>query len=349
MSVVKKITISLYIIIVVALAICKDYNSWYMTMLWAALAAAGVVYIVGKRKSLSSLSLPGWGLHLAFLVMLSGAMVTHLTQRKGMIHLRQGEPMAYFIDEEDRIFKFNYQMRLDSFRVVLDEEKRVPEDYESYVTILPSGDHEIISMNNILKIGPTRFYQSSYDEDGRGSILIINRDPWGIPVTYAGYLLMGLSFIGIVLRRSGRKHIIGSLALAAFIAALFSLKQYDVPVLNTWLRPVHISLIIAAYVLFLLAVWWRRLLVIALAFLACGIFIGAYWANISWGTYWSWDPKEVWALITLMVYAVPVHTSSLPRFRDQRFYRAYMLLALLSIAMTYFGVNYFLHGMHSYA
>ena len=86
-----------------------------------------------------------------------------------------------------------------------------------------------------------------------------------------------------------------------------------------------------------------------MAFLAIGIFIGAVWANVSWGTYWSWDPKETWALITLMVYAIPLHQSSLWQSRKPRSYHWFVLLSFLTVLMTYFGVNYFLSGMHSYA
>jgi ABC-type transport system involved in cytochrome c biogenesis permease subunit len=87
----------------------------------------------------------------------------------------------------------------------------------------------------------------------------------------------------------------------------------------------------------------------ALTCLGFGIFIGAIWANVSWGTYWSWDPKETWALITLMIYAVPLHAESMPCFRNPRFYHLYMIFAFLSVLTTYFGVNYLLGGMHSYA
>ena len=87
----------------------------------------------------------------------------------------------------------------------------------------------------------------------------------------------------------------------------------------------------------------------AVALLAIGIFIGAVWANVSWGTYWSWDPKEVWALITLIVYALPIHSQSIKRFTSPVFTHAYIALAFLSVLITYFGVNYFLGGMHSYA
>lgn len=93
----------------------------------------------------------------------------------------------------------------------------------------------------------------------------------------------------------------------------------------------------------------RLLLYPAVFFLGIGIFIGAVWANVSWGRYWAWDPKEVWALITLMVYALPFHTDSLAYFRRPGFFHLYMILAFFTVLMTYFGVNYFLGGMHSYA
>lgn len=93
----------------------------------------------------------------------------------------------------------------------------------------------------------------------------------------------------------------------------------------------------------------RLLLFPALALLSVGIFVGAMWANVSWGTYWSWDPKEVWALITLLVYALPLHVRSLPAFRRHSVWQVYMVLAFLTVLATYFGVNFLLGGMHSYA
>ena len=93
----------------------------------------------------------------------------------------------------------------------------------------------------------------------------------------------------------------------------------------------------------------RLFLYPAVTTMGLGIFIGAIWANISWGTYWSWDPKETWALITFMIYAVVLHTQSLPALSKPGAYHLYMIIAFLSIIMTYFGVNYVLGGMHSYA
>jgi len=87
----------------------------------------------------------------------------------------------------------------------------------------------------------------------------------------------------------------------------------------------------------------------AVALLAAGIIIGAVWADIAWGNYWSWDPKEVWALITLLVYAVPLHKTVWKSFQRPMFFHIYSILAFLSVLITYFGVNFLLGGMHSYA
>lgn len=87
----------------------------------------------------------------------------------------------------------------------------------------------------------------------------------------------------------------------------------------------------------------------AVVLLSVGIFIGAIWANESWGSYWSWDPKEVWALITLLVYAVPLHDKLVPGLQKTKNLNIYLFFAFLTVLMTYFGVNYLLGGMHSYA
>ncbi len=83
--------------------------------------------------------------------------------------------------------------------------------------------------------------------------------------------------------------------------------------------------------------------------LSIGTFIGAVWANISWGRYWGWDPKEVWALVTMLVYTFPLHSKSLKMFRTPIVFHTYMVLAFSSVLFTYFGVNYLLGGLHSYA
>jgi ABC-type transport system involved in cytochrome c biogenesis permease subunit len=79
-----------------------------------------------------------------------------------------------------------------------------------------------------------------------------------------------------------------------------------------------------------------------------GAFLGAVWANESWGRYWGWDPKETWALITVVVYALVLHLRLVKRWDNVRLFNLASAIAFLSVLMTYFGVNYFLSGMHSY-
>ena len=142
------------------------------------------------------------------------------------------------------------------------------------------------------------------------------------------------------------------------------------PVLASPLLSIHVAVIMIAYSLLaflmlggVMAMILRRdramvermhvvgqvILYPAVFLLTIGVFIGAIWANVSWGTYWSWDPKEVWALITLIIYALPLHSQSLPMFRKAQFFHGYCIVAFLSVLITYFGVNFILGGMHSYA
>ena len=93
----------------------------------------------------------------------------------------------------------------------------------------------------------------------------------------------------------------------------------------------------------------RIILYPAVFCLALGIFIGAVWANVSWGRYWGWDPKETWALITLFIYAAALHPASLPAFRRPMFFHWFAVIAFLSVLITYLGVNFILGGIHSYA
>ena len=137
------------------------------------------------------------------------------------------------------------------------------------------------------------------------------------------------------------------------------------PVLSSPLLTLHVTVIMIAYALFIFAMLgsvaalirptWQQsmmrtnLLLIypAEALLALGIILGAVWANISWGNYWSWDPKEVWALITFIVYLHPLVTA--PKHgRQPTGFHIYCIAAFLSVIVTYFGVNLILGGMHAY-
>lgn len=166
----------------------------------------------------------------------------------------------------------------------------------------------------------------------------------------------------------------GFFLLVSHINSMDPQITHIMPVLNSPLLCIHVSVIMTGFAMLaltfvcgvtaiimhmtrrhaqrqtrMLQLLSQLLLYPALAALAIGIFTGAVWAGISWGRYWSWDPKEVWALITFMVYAIAVHSDSLPWLRKPIHYHTFMTAAFLCIIMTYFGVNYVLGGMHSYA
>jgi cytochrome c-type biogenesis protein CcsB len=92
-----------------------------------------------------------------------------------------------------------------------------------------------------------------------------------------------------------------------------------------------------------------KTLTLGLYFLTIGTFLGAVWANESWGRYWGWDPKETWSLITIIVYSIVIHSRMIPGMKDIFTFNLLSLFAFSSVLMTYFGVNYYLSGMHSYA
>ena len=90
-------------------------------------------------------------------------------------------------------------------------------------------------------------------------------------------------------------------------------------------------------------------LTLGLYFLTIGTFLGAIWANESWGRYWGWDPKETWSLITIIIYSFVIHSRLIPGMKDILSFNLLSLFAFSGVLMTYFGVNYYLSGMHSYA
>ena len=92
-----------------------------------------------------------------------------------------------------------------------------------------------------------------------------------------------------------------------------------------------------------------KTLTLGLYFLTIGTFLGAVWANESWGRYWGWDPKETWSLITVIIYSLVIHSRMIPSLKDVYSFNALSLFAFSCVLMTYFGVNYYLSGMHSYA
>jgi ABC-type transport system involved in cytochrome c biogenesis permease subunit len=90
-------------------------------------------------------------------------------------------------------------------------------------------------------------------------------------------------------------------------------------------------------------------LILGLLLLTIGTFLGGVWANESWGRYWGWDPKETWALISMLIYAIVIHSRFIPVLKNIYAFNLLSLLSISSVIMTYFGVNFYLSGLHSYA
>jgi ABC-type transport system involved in cytochrome c biogenesis permease subunit len=185
--------------------------------------------------------------------------------------------------------------------------------------------------------------------------------------------LMAIAIGIVALCTARRYHIAPSIALMAMgfclMVAMMSGSNPPIthlmPVLSSPLLTLHVMVIMIAYALFIFAMLGSvaallrptlrssmertnlLLLYPAVALLAVGIIIGAVWANISWGNYWSWDPKEVWALITLLLYLYPLHLSA-QRGHSTLHFHIWCIAAFFSVVVTYFGVNLLLGGMHAY-
>ena len=152
-----------------------------------------------------------------------------------------------------------------------------------------------------------------------------------------------------------------------------------VPVLDSYWLMIHVSIIVGSYGPFtlsmilglvtliliilvnnknkeIMALNIRELIVInemsltvGLVMLTIGNFLGGMWANESWGRYWGWDPKETWALISIMIYAFVLHMRIIPSFKSQFSFTIASIISYATILMTYFGVNFYLAGLHSYS
>ena len=204
---------------------------------------------------------------------------------------------------------------------------------------------------------------------------------------YESMIYVGWSAIGVGLFFSQRSPL--TVAATAFVTAMILMIAHWnwmdpaigtlQPVLNSYWLMLHVAVIVGSYGpfalgmllgvlnLLLMIVTTRKnaykinliqqeltivnelALTVGLVMLTIGNFLGGMWANESWGRYWGWDPKETWALISIMVYALVIHLRLIPHWRGRWVFNFMSIVAFSSILMTYFGVNFYLTGMHSYA
>lgn len=216
---VKKIIFILYILVLVCMAAATIveksqgtdyahahyYGAWWFILIWAVLAALGAFYIIKRKvKCASTLAL-----HLSFIIILAGALLTHISAKRGMIHLRIGQPTdTYMAQDEEQGMKeekLPFSLCLQKFEAKMHDGTNAAADYSSKFTVIDGDDKSEgeVSMNNIYSHRSYRLYQSSYDEDGKGSVLAINADPYGIPVTYTGYALLFISLVWMLFDPKG--------------------------------------------------------------------------------------------------------------------------------------------------
>ena len=216
---IKKIIFILYILVLVCMAAATIveksqgtdyahahyYGAWWFILIWAVLAALGAFYIIKRKvKCASTLAL-----HLSFIIILAGALLTHISAKRGMIHLRIGQPTdTYMAQDEEQGMKeekLPFLLCLQKFEAKMHDGTNAVADYSSKFTVIDGDDKSEgeVSMNNIYSHRSYRLYQSSYDEDGKGSVLAINADPYGIPVTYTGYALLFISLVWMLIDPKG--------------------------------------------------------------------------------------------------------------------------------------------------
>ena len=440
-------------------AIENIYHSWWFIALWALLAVTGIVYILRTQRRGTLVML-----HASFVVVLLGALVSFLTSKRGdMVVAQDGVPASMFEISDGTLQKLPFRLQLSSVDTV-----RVNggETVGDYIVRIVAADgkavqaERVISLNAPAKIDGYQFCIKGVD--GAGVSLLVSHDPYGRPISYAGYLMVFVSFLllffdrksgfhalllqikgverkgesgkvpvkkerdawslGILARRMwaalpvsflflcvlwyGRgvfpatngaealmllvlfvmllavalernKHfkllsrVLVIVAAIFFVVAALGLNDNsDVqPILRTPLLGIHVTTIIIAYALLACtavnavvalctkdekrkaqqALLGRLLLYPATMLLACGIFIGAVWANLSWGRYWGWDPKEVWALVTLLVCSMGFHSHSLRFISKPVAFHIFCIVAFMAVLFTFFGVNWLLGGLHSYA
>ena len=152
-----------------------------------------------------------------------------------------------------------------------------------------------------------------------------------VPVLKSYWLTIHVSVITASYGFVGMGMVLGFFNLILMIVRNDKNKEHIDQTITTLTRINEMTLILGAYFIFI------------------GTFLGGIWANESWGRYWGWDPKETWALVTGLVYVFVLHMRLIPGLRGEFAFNLASVLAFFSVIMTYFGVNYYLSGLHSYA
>ena len=178
------------------------YSSTWFYILWSILSVFSFHYIISEKLYKRR---PAFLLHASFFIILLGAITTAMTAERGIVLLPYGAEVTSYQQEDGAIKNLPFTLQLKDFKVEYYSGTNAASDYTTLMTIT-SGDNLIVekrvSMNKIARYEGYRFYQSNYDNSG--SWLSINRDVYGIPITYSGYLLLLFSFVYLFIDRKGQ-------------------------------------------------------------------------------------------------------------------------------------------------
>jgi cytochrome c-type biogenesis protein CcsB len=181
------------------------YGSWWLNISWCLLSVLALwhYYNISHFRNYTPLML-----HLSLVIILIGALITRTSGKEGYIKIKKSTSKQHYVDlRTGKTYQLPFSIVLDTFEIITYPGTQTPADYQCQVSlygIKNSPVRKTISMNKILRINGIRICQSSFDEDNLGVTLTVNIDPYGITVTYIGYVLLFLSSIAVLLRRKGR-------------------------------------------------------------------------------------------------------------------------------------------------
>lgn len=316
-------------------------------------------------------------LHISLIAIVIGAIFTAFASEQGN--------MVLFADSNSNFFADSNTGEMYYMDMIVVADSICPDKYFADISVADGSAtwHKRIALNSIARIKGYRFSLNTFDTDGKSVILNVNHDPIGTNIVFAGFGLFIAGVLILLIDRKSRirvriknfhppfnaKKMLNYIALGVVLLFAILLPDFkeksQIPILNTvWLR-IHVTFVMLSYSIFTICfvssiIWLARknkpeyleqleriLHHAGVYLLAFGIITGSWWANISWGNYWNWDPKETWALVTLIAYSVPFHFEKC--FANKKIYAIFMVCALAFVLMTYFGVNLWMPGLHSYA
>ena len=215
--------------------------------------------------------------------------------------------------------------------------------------------------------------------------IISGHAPWSNGYESMIYIAWSVILSGLIFSKRSLLTLAATAIVSAMLLMVAHLNWLDpeitnlVPVLKSYWLMIHVAIIVASYgflalgaILGFISLWLiiftsknnkaklkdtlteltlinEKTLEVGLFMLTIGTFLGGVWANESWGRYWGWDPKETWALVSVLIYAFVLHMRFIPPLKGKYIFNVASLVAIWAIIMTYFGVNYYLSGLHSYA